>query len=507
MGLTGWLRWTWRQLTSMRTALVLLFLVALGAVPGSIFPQRGMNPERVVQYFDEHKTLAPILDRFSAFDVFAAPWFAAIYILLFVSLAGCVIPRTWQLLQNVRAQPPSTPRNLGRLPQHATFTSAKTPDEALAEAHALLKGRRFRTALADGSVASEKGYLHETGNLVFHLSLLALLFSVGMGALFGYKGNVLVTEGLGFSNSASQYDEFRPGKLVDATELDPFRVTVKDFQADYITEGPQYGQAKDFAARLGYQGSSGAAEKDYTLRVNHPLEIDGSKLYLLGHGYSPTFKVTDAKGDVAFNGPAPFLPQDQGSLTSEGVVKALDAKPEQLAFMAVFWPTASRSADGKTIVSVFPGPENPAVSIAGVFAGDVSKGPRSVYRIDPSMLTRLKTETNVLTVGQSLKFPDGKGSVEFTGYKEWVTLTVTHDPGRLPALISAALAIAGLVVSFMTRRRRVWVRAAAADDGSTVVEIGGLTLGAPTAEFDDLVKALRPDDAPTEPVAAGSTKE
>src|SRR4051812_6407036 len=71
-------RW-WRQLTSMRTALVLLFLLALAAVPGSTFPQRALNQLKVDDYFAQHPKLAPFLDKLSMFDVFASPWFAAIY--------------------------------------------------------------------------------------------------------------------------------------------------------------------------------------------------------------------------------------------------------------------------------------------------------------------------------------------------------------------------------------------------------------------------------------------
>ena len=48
LGFIGGLRWMWRQLTSMRTALILLFLLALAAVPGSVFPQRGVSPLRVL---------------------------------------------------------------------------------------------------------------------------------------------------------------------------------------------------------------------------------------------------------------------------------------------------------------------------------------------------------------------------------------------------------------------------------------------------------------------------
>ncbi len=96
-GLGDWLRWAWRQLTSMRIALILLFLLALASVPGSILPQQGADPAGVQQYFSSHKSLAPLLNHLGLFNVFAAPWFAAIYLLLFASLVGCVVPRTFRL--------------------------------------------------------------------------------------------------------------------------------------------------------------------------------------------------------------------------------------------------------------------------------------------------------------------------------------------------------------------------------------------------------------------------
>src|SRR4029453_11995815 len=114
LGTVGWARWFWRQLTSMRVSLILLFLLALAAVPGSIFPQRAVSPIAVSDYFREHPHLAPFLDRLSLFNVFAAPWFAAIYLLLFISLVGCVIPRMIQHLLTARARPPAAPRHLDR---------------------------------------------------------------------------------------------------------------------------------------------------------------------------------------------------------------------------------------------------------------------------------------------------------------------------------------------------------------------------------------------------------
>lgn len=116
LGPVGWLRWAWRLLTSMRTALILLFLFALASVPGSIYPQRSISPEKVAQYFKDSPGAAKWLDRLGLFDVFTSPWFAATYLLLFLSLAGCVIPRAAAHLREVRRTPPAAPRNLSGFP-------------------------------------------------------------------------------------------------------------------------------------------------------------------------------------------------------------------------------------------------------------------------------------------------------------------------------------------------------------------------------------------------------
>ncbi|SFO10991.1 cytochrome c biogenesis protein [Actinomadura madurae] len=499
IGPLGWLRWGWRQLTTMRTALILLFLVALGAVPGSVLPQRGQAPEKVAAYLEEHRTLGPWLDRFSMFDVFAAPWFAAIYILLFVSLAGCVIPRAVKHYRSMRARPPAAPRNLGRLPQSATYETDAAPDDVLTEAREILRRRRFRVDVSSSAASAEKGYLGESGNLLFHLALLALLLALGLGNLFGYRGNVLLSEGKTFANSLSQYDQFTPGRAFQGGELAPFTVTLDDFKAEYEPKGDKRGQATAFDAHIRYRATPDGREKRYDLRLNHPLEVGGAKVYLLGHGYAPVFTVRDAKGDVAFQDSVPFLELEPRNLTSEGVIKVPDAQPDQLAFYAILWPTAVASEDGKQIVSAFPAPIRPVVTISS-FKGDIgldSGSPQSVYKLEGigKTLHPVKDGQKLLEPGETFTLPDGSGSITFDGLREWTSLSVNHDPGRIPALIAAVLAVLGVATSFMVRRRRVWVRASAGEGGRTVVEVGGLTLGNPTPEFDEIVAALRgPDD-------------
>src|SRR6202044_2855783 len=150
-GTGDWLKWAWRQLTSMRIALVLLFLLALGSVPGSILPQEGTDAAGVQQYFTSHPALAPLLSHLGLFNVFGAPWFAAIYLLLFASLVGCVVPRTFRLAGSARTLPPRAPRYLTRLPRSGEYVTALPPAQAAEVAAQVLGNHGFRLRRPDST--------------------------------------------------------------------------------------------------------------------------------------------------------------------------------------------------------------------------------------------------------------------------------------------------------------------------------------------------------------------
>lgn len=145
LGIVGMLRWAWTQLTSMRTALFLLLLLAVAAVPGSLFPQRPVNPSIVTQYIKDHPDYGKILDSVQLYDVYSSAWFSAIYILLFISLIGCVTPRAIAHYKAMRSQPPRTPKRLSRLPEYGTLVlpaDAGIPaSKAISDAAAVLKAR------------------------------------------------------------------------------------------------------------------------------------------------------------------------------------------------------------------------------------------------------------------------------------------------------------------------------------------------------------------------------
>ena len=494
-GLVAWARWGWRQLTSMRVALVLLFLLALASVPGSLLPQEGIDPAAVQEYYTAHKTLAPILSRLGLFNVFAAPWFAAIYLLLFVSLAGCVLPRAYRLLRSARAVPPRAPRNLARLPNSARYQTELSPDEASAAAARFLAGRHFRLNRGDGWLSGEKGYRREVGNLLFHVALIGVLVSISLGGLFGYKADRLVVEGGSFADTVTDLDAFHPGHFVSAGDLAPFSLTLNKFDASYIESGQDRDQPSTFNAHITYTAQPGGKARTDSLQVNHPLHVDGTKLYLIGHGYAPEFKVTDGKGKVVYDQATPFLPADQSTYLSEGVVKAPDAQPDQLGFAGVFLPTAI-DVNGQ-LESAFPAALEPAVSMIA-YRGNLglnSGVSQSVYQLDTTGMQKVATSAQVLTAGQSMTLPNGEGKLTFVGYKQWVSLQVTYDPGQIPALISAIVALAGLLLSFLVRRRRIFVRTYADQAGHTTVDVAALARsdvgGGFEGEFAELSRDLR----------------
>ncbi len=488
----------------MRTALILLFLLAIAAIPGSLIPQQRVDPSAVSLWRQSHPRLAPFFDRIGMFHVYSSVWFSAIYLLLMMSLVGCIIPRTRVYAKAFRARPPAAPRNLRRFSAYATWTSSLPPAVELQRARELLTRQRRRVEIVETDdtsvVSAEKGYLREAGNLLFHCSVVVVLVGVAATSLLGFKGTSAVVAGDGFSNTLPQYDQFTPGAWFKSNDLAPFSFAVTAFHVAYKRKGEGAGIPLNFDADLAVTDHPGARPHAYDLRVNHPLTVDGTSVFLVGHGYAPSITVRDGTGNVAFSGAVIFLPQDS-SLVSFGVIKAPDAQPAQLGFEGYFFPTAAITPNGQPY-STFPAPNNPVLSLIG-YHGNLGLNtgiPQSVYALDKSRLTAVTSPDGrprplLLKVGQTITLGDHMGSITFDGLKPWVQLQISQEPGKIIPLIGVLLAITGLLLSLLIRPRRTWVRIRQHHDGKTHIEIAALDRvagGDPRTHIDRLAAALRP---------------
>ncbi|WBU37011.1 cytochrome c biogenesis protein ResB [Homoserinibacter sp. YIM 151385] len=491
LGPLGYLRFFWRQLTSMRTALVLLLLMALAAIPGSLVPQNTSDPNGVRQYEIDDPELYKVLDGIQLFDTFGSVWFSAIYLLLFISLIGCIIPRTLHHARALRARPPKTPARLSRLVGYQRATSAADADTAIEEAARLLRRGGYRVerypVRGGTSVSAERGYLRETGNLVFHAALVGVLLAVGLGQGFGYTGQRVLVQDSTFTNTRAGYDSFNPGRFVDGEGLAPYSLRLDDFTSEY-TINPVNGkvQAEDFEvfASVREQGGDWREER---IKVNHPLEVGGTQVFLLGNGYAPEITVRDPDGNIVDEGPVVFRPQD-ANLSGLGVLKVPDGLAEQVGLIGFFYPSPF-GEEGGPYTSVYPEAGESSLLTLQVFTGDLGLDDgvaRNVYLLDTSEMTAVAgqdsgTAALELKQGERVELPDGLGSVEFTGLKRFVALDIHHDSSQTWVLVFALLAVAGLLTSLFVPRRRLWVTAVpvdAADAGAgSRIEFAGLARG------------------------------
>ncbi|BBH17837.1 hypothetical protein Back2_21240 [Nocardioides baekrokdamisoli] len=594
LGPVAFARWIWRQLTSMRTALILLLLLAIASIPGSLIPQDGLDPNKSALWRSSHPHLTPIYRRLDLFNVYSAPWFAAIYVLLMVSLVGCIIPRLFVYARAMRAQPPRTPKHLGRFADSIAYVTDDAPAVVLDETVAHLRGYRLRRDDAT-SISAERGYLREAGNLIFHLSIIIVLVGFATGQLFGYKGAVQVVVGstvpaaatpiapvvapakrivhdrtyvvrrgdslsviaqrelgdargwpkifalsrglaqpgggrlsdanliqtgwrlrlpgtatpvskpspatsspstpaqaqanYGFSNELTQYDDFSRGSLWKASMLDPFTLHINNFTMDW-SRGALGG---DFDS-TGTYDIPGQTSQPFDLKVNHPLSIGSTNVFLIGHGYAPIITLRDTKGQVVASGPTIFLPVDAANFQSVGAILARFAKPNPIGLECTFLPFASADEISSISGDLTAGGHYPrgAGALLSCFAYKGNLGESTAFTIDSSgatkvtgpggrafnMMLKLPGRSSVklangTVLTNTVTLPGGLGSLSFDGIAEWNRLQISQQPGRLVALGGVILALFGLMGSLFIRPRRVWVRATTTA-GGTLVEIAAL---------------------------------
>ncbi len=482
LGFVGSLRFAWRQLTSMRTALVLLLLLALAAVPGSLVPQRSSDPNGVIQYERDNPEAFEILDALGVFSTFSSPWFSAIYLLLFISLVGCILPRTKHHFDALRSRPPKTPARLSRL---VGFTERRTDadvETAVEEARSTLRGLGYRVERYGDSISAERGYLRETGNLVFHAALVGVLVAVGVGSGFGYHGQKVIVQGTAFTNTLAGYDSFNPGRFFSEEALEPFSVRLDDFDGVFELD-PSTGthQPVDFTAHLSTR-EPGGEWTSADLKVNHPLQVGGMNMYLLGNGYAPVVTVRDAEGEAVFTGPVAFLPMDN-NLRSRGVIKVPDGLDEQVGMMGFFYPDPVQLID-HTYTSLSPYAGDNSLLTLTVWTGDLGLDEGvsvNAYSLDTDSLEQVAgpkadAKSLELRVGDTAELPNGLGSIEFTELRRFASVDFHHDTTETWVLVFAILILGGLMVGLFVPRRRMWIKVIADAEG-TRLEYAGLARG------------------------------
>ena len=136
-----------------------------------------------------------------------------------------------------------------------------------------------------------------------------MLVAFAGGQLWKSEGNKLVIEGDGFSNSLTQYDDFKSGDLFyDADDLEPFGFKLDRFDATYERTGPSRGTPRTYrAARRLLPGADGKRPERHRGQPRR-WRSAATRSTCCRHGYSPVVTVKDGQGKIVFHGAAAFLP-------------------------------------------------------------------------------------------------------------------------------------------------------------------------------------------------------
>jgi cytochrome c biogenesis protein len=482
-GLGDTLRQAWREYRSMRTALVLLVVLAAASILGSLFPQDGVSPQRVDQYFVDHPALAPVLERLGLFDVFGSAWYMAIYLALLGALVACLVPRSRALVRVLRSRPPRG-GDLARYRTRAAFDTPASPDQAMAAARRALGRGRWRLADHDGELAAEKGYLREASSMLFHVALLVLLVGLAYGKAYGYRGQAAIVEGETWANARVGYDSFSPGRFFGPERLAPFQLRLDDFTNSFYANNTP----RSFVSHLTALDLDGRPLQSQRVAPNRPMTVDGVRVFQSDYGYVPVVRVQDRDGRELLAPQEVLTLRDPATEWSTGAVKVTRARPQVGLELTMF--TGLRTAPDCPGGAPFCNDPRLVRPVLVVLAwqGDLQADrAQSVFTLDRTRLRPLGDRPVLLGPGQSAKLANGM-VVSFTDLKQYSVFTLARDPGVPVVAVGAALLLCGLVPSLYVTRRRVWVRAAPAGPGTTRVELAGLALQGKAAFEGELAR-------------------
>jgi cytochrome c biogenesis protein len=472
----------WRTLRSMRTALILLLLVAVASVFGSLVPQVVNTPQAVARMYLEHPLRARIFEALGLFDVYGSWWFTLAYVLLLVSLASCLIPRTRALIR-AAGQRPQPVRELEGLRHFAEAVLSERPEEVLERSRRILRRRRFRVGGSRLGLAAEKGRARESGSLLFHWALFLILVGAVYGRGFGFRGQATIVEGETWTEARASYDlPPEEGRFFGEGMHEGFQVRLEDFDASYHPSG----LPEDFVSRVVVTGAeedeSGARE----IQVNHPLSVAGVKLYQQGYGWAPVIEVRQDGRPLA-GGPVVFItdsPTDQRR-PWRGVVKLPSLRP-QVGLEFRLSPDLPAFLAGAPMLEA----RDPFLTFQA-YRGDLAlTAAQSVFRLEKRGLVPWRS--GGVGLGETAELPGGL-TISFPELREYTQLLVKRDPGTPVMLVAAILIVLGLVPALYSSRRRVWVRAVQADGRGTLVQVGGFALQRKAAfedEFRDITGEL-----------------
>ncbi len=293
-------------LSSMRFAVALLAVLSVASVIGTVL-QQNQSPQDYVVKFGPF--WAQIFSFLGLYDVYASSWFVAIMLFLVCSTALCLWRNVPPFLREMRSfRLKVTAKSLAYMKHSALLQGSLKAD--IAARYLAVRGYRTQTVRRDdGSVlvAAKKGSMNKWGYIFAHAAIIViclgglvdsnLLLKIGMlsgrivpDTTSNYAGEFQAASTLGSGNPSFRGNaQIVEGQHADSVFINadkglllqklPFTVELKKFHIDFYDTG----MPKDFASDVIITRQDGSRQAA-TVRVNHPLTVEGVTIYQAGYG-------------------------------------------------------------------------------------------------------------------------------------------------------------------------------------------------------------------------------
>jgi cytochrome c biogenesis protein len=440
----------WKVFTSVKLAVVLIFLIAFTSVIGTVVEQ-DVEPEKNIKFFAGvfGDAAAPAVFKFSRaagfLDMYHSWWFLTLLLLFAANLTICSVERLPKIHRAV-SEPlkPLPPDVFGRHSIKKEILMDGKFDEVKARVEKLIGKLGINCAehVEDGVVQfyGQKGRYSRYAVYVVHLSIIITLLGAVVGAFFGFNGFVSIQEG-----KASDAAYTRQG----GEHPLGFAVKCEDFSVQFYGESDM---PKAYTSWLTVIDDGKEVIKNRPIEVNDPLRYKGYTFYQSSYGPAP-----DA-GDGA-NGLLFFKITPKGAGQSE-IIKIHTGESFKIPGTGIvgktvyFSPALGFREDGSpfTYTDMM---NNPAVYVEYEENGRKKFG---------RWMAKRHPESWTLPEGHTVEFMDNWG-YQATG------LQVRKDPGVGIVYLGCILMTIGLYAAFFTSHRKLWIMVVSEKKGRVRVSI------------------------------------
>ncbi len=448
----GALEALWSFFSSMKTAIVLLLLLAATSIAGTVVEQNQPEQFYIQNYTGWKHVLVVKLDLV---DVYHSTWFVALLVLVGANLTVCSINRfgtAWRRTFQPKVE--TNPEQVSRLPKSEKLTFGGSVEDAAGKVVAALRSRSYRVSKATQgeniSLHAAKGRVSIWAPYLTHLSILVIFGGAIFGSMLGFEGYTTITEGKDTSG-------YYPKGEHEKKDMG-FRVALRKFTIEHDEMHRATAYKSDLRV---YEGDKLVAQK--IIDVNHPLTHKGIAFFQSSYGLVGfVLKITSPDGHQA---QVPFdlstQPGPQGNLyviSGEQPWKLVELCDKKLAIFPHsdgHTPAFAPDYVGGEHVNASSMPINPAVNIMINDRFPEYKGLEAWTRLGWVTLS---------------KSADYKGyTVTLENVVDYTGLQVSRNPG-LPIIYAGfALMTFGVFVAFYLNYKVVRVSICQSKSGATVV--------------------------------------